>query len=248
MALISGLIESLVRLKNQAWHTIPIWEEEATGNAFNAKCDAAGALIVSAGGGGAISVTAEGVVDDDAAVGTTKPLIAGGVYYSDPTADPIDDGDAGYILLNEQRMIVVSDRAFDPTSGANRNIPVWSPPDLWTPEDLSSSLGGDGTVTKYVVMEPNSRWSLQFIPNIVDGETQTLEIAQSNEDTGDVSTATYTDVGSVFFGAPGSFTTEKWIEPVGGTACLILRVQVSVSNYSSGTPSWSVFAFKRSNS
>jgi hypothetical protein len=44
---------------------------------------------------------------DDAAMGTREALPAAGIYLADPSADTLDNGDAGRVLLNARRMPVV---------------------------------------------------------------------------------------------------------------------------------------------
>lgn len=246
MSLFNQALASIARFLHQAWHTIPLWEKP-NGDGINAQADASGNLFVSVGGSGGGTVNVEGVVDDDSPVGTTKPVVVGGVYYADPTADTLDDADAGYALLNNQRMQVVEDRVYDAPSDANRNIPVWSVPDGWAPVDLSSSLGADGTVTKYLVMLPANRVSLQFIPTKAAAETIALTLAVSNEDTGDVTTQTYTDVTTDLTGA-ASITAESVIEPELPISTITLRVQVTVSGWTAGTSAWDLFAVKGNNS
>lgn len=203
-------------------------------------------VIVSIGGSGS-SVGVEGIVDDDASVSTTKPVVIGGVYYSDPTSDPVDDGDAAYALVNNLRMLVVEDRAYDSASDANRVIPVWNPTDLWTPEDLSGSATADGTTSYYVSLEECSRWSLQFIPSEAASEVITMEVYQSNENDPDITARTYTEVTSTFFGT-GGFTSEAWVEVENPTRSLSLRVDVTISGYTAGTSEWDLWLVKGGNS
>lgn len=190
----------------------------------------------------------QGIDADDDPV-TVNPVVVGGVYYADPSADPIDDGDVGYFLLNDERMQVFEDRAYDSASDANKNLPVWNPTDLWSPEDLSGSATADGTESYYVALEENSRWSLQYIPSNPDGSTSTLEVFQSNEDDPDITARTYTEVTSTFFGT-GGFTSETWIEIELPTRALSLRVDVTVSGYTGapGDPEWSLWLVKGGNS
>jgi len=118
-----------------------------------------------------------------------------------------------------------------------------------TPEDMSGTRSSDGTTTTYMEMDPDSRWSLQFIPTNPDGSTSTLTVLQSNEDTGDETTATYTDVTDKFFGVSG-FTTAGWYEPELPTGCIFLRIDVTVSGHTGipSDPTWDLFAYKRNNS
>jgi hypothetical protein len=185
--------------------------------------------------------TLQGVDADDAAA-TVNPVLVGGKYIADPTADTLDDGDAGYALLNLLRMIMIEDRVYDSATDANKNVPVWSVADLYDPEDLSGSTGANGTTTYYVSMDSFIRWSLQFIPSTSGTSTFALTVAQSNEDVDDPSTATYLDVTNTFFGV-ASFTTSAWIEPENPTSCKWLRIQVTVDNY--GTDAlWDLFCRK----
>lgn len=213
------------------------------GNIRRLRLDSQGRLIVT---NGTSSLAVEGVdADDDPA--TVNPIVVGGVYYSDPTADPIDDGDVGYTLLNELRMLVTELRTYDAASDADRNVPVWNPTDLWTAEDLSGTATADGTQSYYVSLEENSRWSIQFIPAPSAAEVITLEVFQSNEDDPDITARTYTDVTNTFFGV-GGFTAEEWIEIVNPTRAKSLRVDVTVSGYTAGTSAWSVWLMKGGNS
>jgi hypothetical protein len=198
-------------------------------------------IVVSGGGGAGLGV--EGLVDDDAAVGATKPVVIGGVYYADPPANPLENGDAGYALLNNERMQVVEDHAYDPVSDANKNIPVWSVPDGWTSEDLSSSLGANGTVVKYVTGLPHKTFSLQFIPVAAVAETIAVTIAVSNEVTGDVMTQTYTDVTSDLTGSV-SIAVEKVIDPELPVRAITWRFTFTVTGWSAGTSAWDAFLVK----
>jgi hypothetical protein len=207
------------------------------------RLDDVGRLIVT---DPSASPQIQGIDADDDPV-TVNPIVVGGVYYSDPTADTIDDGDVGYALLNELRMLVVEDRAYDAASDANRNIPVWNPTDLWTPEDLSGSATADGTESYYVSLEENSRWSLQYIPSEGSTEVITLEVYQSNENDPDITARTYTEVTSTFFGA-GGFTAETWLEIENPTRALSLRVDVSVSGSTGATSEWDLWLVKGGNS
>jgi len=187
-------------------------------------------------------------IDADYDPVTVNPVVMGGVYYADPTADTIDDGDVGYTLLNELRMLVVEDRAYDAASDANRVIPVWNPTDLWTPEDLSGTATADGTTSYYVSLEENSRWSLQFIPHEDATEVITLEVYQSNENDPDITARTYTEVTDTFFGA-GGFTAENWIEIENPTRALSMRVDVSVDGWvGPGASEWDLWLVKGGNS
>jgi hypothetical protein len=181
--------------------------------------------------------------DLDGAVATFPPVLVGGVHRADPSADPVDDGNVGVILINDQRMPVVEDRAYDPVSDADKVIPVWSPPDGWVPEDLSSSLGADGTVTKYIVGLPWTRFSLQFIPAPAAAETIALTIAVSNEDTGDVATQTYTDITNKLVGA-ASITTEDVINPEFPVRALTWRFTFTVTGWTAGVSAWDAFLVK----
>ena len=213
------------------------------GNIRRLRLDSEGRLMVT---NGSSSLTVEGVDADDDPV-TVNPIVVGGVYYSDPTADPIDDGDVGYTLLNELRMLVTELRTYDAASDADRNIPVWNETDLWTPEDLSGSATADGTTSYYVALEENSRWSLQYIPTEAASEVITVEIYQSNEDDPDITARTYTEVTNTFFGT-GGYTAEYWIEIENPTRALSMRVDVTVSGYTAGTSQWSLWLVKGGNS
>lgn len=216
------------------------------GDVQRLRLDSLGRLIVT---NGTASLIIEGVDADDDAV-TVNPIVTGGVYYADPTLDTIDDGDVGYMLLNELRMLVTELRTYDSASDADRNVPVWNPTDLWTPEDLSGDTDEDGTTSYYVSLEENSRWSLQFIPGYVSTETITLTVHQSNEDDDDITARTYTDVTNTFFGTTG-FTTENWVEIEAPTRAKSLRVDVEITDYDAGEPSdpsWDLWLMKGSNS
>lgn len=242
MSLFDQAIESIARLI-QAWYVIPLWEKP-NGDGINAQSDADGNLNVSiAAAPVPITVVGEveGVVADDAAVGATKPVVIGGVYYTDPTSNPIDDGDAGFLLLNEQRMAIVEDRAYDAPTAADRNVPVWNLGDRGTPETLDSTLGADGTVSKYVAMRGKLRWSLHFVPTAAAAEVIALTVLQSNDDVDDPTTATYIDVTNEFFGV-GSFTAAAWIEPEFPTKCVWLKVLVTVTGWTAGTSAWKIQA------
>jgi hypothetical protein len=183
---------------------------------------------------------------DDAAV-TAKPLVAGGVYYSDPTANPIDDGDAGYMLLTPERRPWVEDRVYDGSTDANKNVPVWSDVDLFSPETITGTASGNGTTSYYVILSSFSRWSIQFIPVVAAAETITLRVFQSNHDVDDPTTATFQDVTNTFFGVLG-FTASQWIEVANATRAKFLRIDVIVSGYTAGTPAWTIHLGKGGNS
>ena len=182
-------------------------------------------------------VIAGGDADDAAA--TAKPVLVGGKYILDPTVDTLDDGDAGYALLNLLRMQIVEDRVYDAPTDANKNVPVWSQADRWATAALGDSLGADGTVTKYVSMSGYLRWSIQYAITHAAAEVATLTVAQSNDEVDDPTTATYQDVTNTFFGVAG-YTTASWIEPENPTACVWLRVQVTVTAWTAGTVSWTI--------
>lgn len=185
-------------------------------------------------------------VDADDAVVTGNPVLIGGQHRSDPAADTVDNLDVGNALINKQRMLVTEDRAYDSPTDAVRSVPVHSVPDGWVPEDMSSSLGADGTVTKYLVMLPHDRFCLQFIPLPAAAEVITLTVSISNEVTGDVTTQTYTAATVKLF-AVASFIAEAIIQPVNPLHVLTVRIQVTVSGWSAGTSAWDLFAVKGNN-
>lgn len=194
--------------------------------------------------GGPLSI--QGVDADDAPV-TVNPIVVGGVHYADPSANPIDDGDAGYLLLTDERRAAIENRVYDAPTDADRNVPVWSPPDLFQPEGITGSASGNGTTSYYVSMGPFSRWSLQFIPAIAGGETITMRVFQSDHDVDDPTLATYQDVTNEFFGVPG-FTTARWVEPSNATRTKFLRIDVIITGYTAGSPAWTIHAAKGGNS
>jgi hypothetical protein len=182
-------------------------------------------------------VIAGGDADDAAA--TVNPVLVGGKFISDPFANVLEDGDAGTALLNSLRMQIGEDRVYDAPTDANKNVPVWSQADRWATAALGSSLGANGTVTQYVSMSGYLRWSIQYAITHAAAEVATLTVAQSNNEVDDPTTATYQDVTNTFFGVAG-FTANAWIEPENPTACVWLRVQVVVTDWTAGTVSWTV--------
>ena len=209
----------------------------------NLRLDDVGRLIVT---DPAASPYVEGPDADDTPV-TGQPVQVGGVYYADPTADPIDDGDVGYLLINELRMLITESRTYDPPSDADKNIPVWNETDLWTPEDLSGTAGADGTTSYYVALEENSRYSLQYVPAPANDELITVTLHQSNEDDPDITARTYTDITQTFWGVLG-FTEESWVETESPTRAKSMRVDVTVSGWTAGTTVWTLYLVKGGNS
>jgi len=161
------------------------------------------------------------------------------VILYDQYGDPIASSD---------NPLIVESKAYDEPSDADRVIPVWSPPDLWIPEEFTGSASGNGTTTYYIVLAPSSRWSLGYVPVPTGGgDVITLTVGVSNQDTGDATTATYIDVTNQFFGTAG-FTAAAHVEPECPTSVLFLRFQVTVTGYVAGTPTWALYFMKRSNS
>jgi hypothetical protein len=115
-----------------------------------------------------------------------------------------------------------------------------------TPEDKSGTRASNGTETEYLELGPDTRWSLQFVPTNPDGSTSTLTLWQSNDDTGDPTTAQYTPITNTFFGYAG-YTEEAWIEPELPTTAVYLRMDVTVSGYTGAPsdPTWKLLANKR---
>jgi len=192
-------------------------------------------------------------IDDGYVQGTTadgdaftdKPVVTGGVYAADPTASTLTDGDAGNILLNEQRMQVVADRVYDAVSDANKSIPVFIPQDRYSFADLSGSQAdSDATISYYASMENSSFYSLQYIPS-GDGYAA-LTIHGSNEDVADITTSTFTPITEDHFGST-SFNTEKWLEKDTTTSMKSMRIDIEVTGLSGGDTSlWSLYMLKKS--
>jgi hypothetical protein len=197
------------------------------------RLDSEGRLIVT---DPSASPLIQGIdADDDPA--TANPVLIGGKYISDPYADTLDDGDAGYALLNLLRMLIVEDRTYDAPTDSNKVVPVSDPTGKWEPATLDSSLTADGSVTKYVDMRGFLRWALLLQMTKGAAETITLTVAQSHDDVDDPTTAVFEDVTFPFFGTTG-FSANSYIGPENQVACTWLRIIVTVTGYTAGTSSW----------
>jgi hypothetical protein len=236
MATITGTFnELLASVKRVVRRTINLWEKP-DGTLINAQCDDDGALYVALSGssGGALQV--EGIdADDDPA--TANPVLIGGKFIADPYADTLEDGDAGYALLNLLRMLIVEDRTYDAPTDANKVVPVSDPTGKWEPATLDSSLGANGSVTKYMDMRGFLRWALIYQMTKAAAETITLTVAQSHDDVDDPTTAVFEDVTFPFFGAAG-FIVNAYVGPQNPVGCTWLRTIVTVTAYTAGTPTW----------
>lgn len=213
------------------------------GTNYHMRLDSVGRLIVT---DPAASPYVEGPDADDDPV-TGNPVTGGGVYFADPTANPIDDGDVGYILLNELRMQITESRTYDAASDADKNLPVWNETDLWTTEDLSGTRTSDGKSYYYVSMEEYSRYSIQFIPIPDNEETIDFRILQSNDDNPDITARTYTDITLDFFGCD-KFGIESWVERETPTRAKSLKIEITVAGYTAGTAAWTMYLMKGGNS
>jgi len=181
MATITGTFnELLASVKRVVRRTINLWEKP-DGTLINAQSDADGNLLVNVavgGGGGNV----QGVVDDDDPVGGTLPVIIGGVYIDDYEADTLDDGDAGYALLNALRMLIVQSRSYDPVTDADKVVPVVQSFDNNEPFDFSQAVATDALVSHYFSADTFPYWSL-ILSTATAGATISVKIYASNETT-----------------------------------------------------------------
>ena len=196
----------------------------------------------------------QGVIGDDTDASTTNPVLVGGVYLADPTADTIDDEDVGNILLNNQRMPITESRAYDAPTDANRNIPVFIPQDRYNFADLSGSQAdSDATISYYVSMESSSFFSIQYIESASSDGYQELKIYATNEDNSDLTSLTYTSVCNDYFAAQsfGSGSagglSEVWLEKDTFTSCKALRIDIEATSLNPGDSSvWTIYLMKKS--
>ena len=235
MATITGTFnELLASVKRVVRRTINLWEKP-DGTLINAQCDDDGALYVAIAGSGA-GVGVEGIdADDDPA--TAKPVLIGGKFIADPYANTLEDGDAGYALLNLLRMLIVEDRTYDAPTDSNKVVPVSDPTGKWEPATLDSSLSAAGSVTRYMDMRGFLRWALIYQMTKAAAEVITLTVAQSHDDVDDPTTAVFEDVTFDFFGTTG-FVTNSYVGAENQVACTWLLTIVTVTAYTAGTPTW----------
>ena len=212
MAIIGKLVAAIKKFE-QAWFTLPLWEKP-DGRAINAQADADGNLYVNVavgGGGGNV----QGVVSDHDPVGVTMPVVIGGVYMADPTINTLDDGDAGWALLNDQRMLVVEiagsgggslvveDIAYDPVTDANKVVPVVQTFDNHEPFDQSQAVATAAVVTHYIDARTFPFWSMIWSTLTGGGVTIEIEISASNETTEpDLTLRSYEDITTDLYGGP----------------------------------------------
>ena len=193
-------------------------------------------------------IYAQGTVSDGNA-SADNPLVAGGVYLTDPTASTLSDGYVGSILLTDQRRISTEDRTYDSASDANKNIPVFIPQDRYSFEDLSDSQAdSDATISKYVDFQGFSFFSIQLIIS-GDGYAD-LTMFVSNEDVSDITSATYTNVTQDFFGASSFGTStgfsDVWLERDTPCSCKFIRIDITTNGLGGGDTSYfDIFFMKK---
>jgi len=184
-------------------------------------------------------------IDDGYVQGTTadgdaftdKPVVTGGVYAANPTASTLTDGDAGSILITDQRRVATEDRVYDAVSDANKQIPVFIPQDRYSFADLSDSQAdSDATISKYIDFQGQNYFSLQL--SISGDGYADLTVHVSNEDVADILTASFLDVTQDFFGSSSFGTStgdsQKWLERDTPCSCKYIRIDVTVSGMSGG--------------
>jgi len=184
------------------------------------------------------SLDAKLAVDADGAAATTNPVVVAGQYLSDPSASLLADGAIGRVLIDDEHKLVTHDQAYNDVAAANQVLPVWSQLDGYAAAPLDSSLGANGTVTKYVRMGGYLRWSLLFASTKAAAEEIAVTVAYSNDDVEDATTAVFKDVTKECFNVSKIVDSSAWIAPDAPVACEWLRVQTTVTGWTAGTSSW----------
>jgi hypothetical protein len=142
--------------------------------------------------------------DDDPA--TANPVLIGGKYIADPYADPIDDGDAGYALLNEIRMLITESRVYDPPTDADRNVPVFVQADRYDTTEISFSAAANQNYRYYIDLNGYAYFTVEAILNMAASDrSATLTYQVSDEDSQpDITARAYnSDMSLAWFGAAG---------------------------------------------
>lgn len=217
---------------------------DESGNAQSLLVDSDGYLMTSAAISVETTAEVEGRVLDSASAAGIKPVTIAGVYVADPTASTLTDGDAGNVLLNDQRMPIIENRVYDSASDADKTIPVFIAQDRYVFEDFSGSRAdSDATFNYYADMQGYSYFSLQ---NIFSGDGyKTLTVNASNQDGNDITALTYSDITADYFGS-ASFDDSCWLERDTVCSCKALRIDIAISNMNPGdTAVWAVYFAKK---
>jgi len=186
--------------------------------------------------------------DDDPA--TARPVLIGGKFISDWYADTLDDGDAGYALLNALRMLVIENRVYDSPTDADKNVPVWTQADRYDGFEATGSVSANGDTAYYVDMSGYGYFSCEFLPNASGGGagcTVSLSYQTSDEESQpDIAARAYnSDMSLVWFGATSyssglAGTTSYAHEKSDPTPWLSMRIKVTVSDLSDDPATWTL--------
>ena len=193
---------------------------------------------------GSSSITVTNATDDAAA--PPEVLMAGGYYTADPTANPLEDGDAGRLLLNELRMLITEDRVYDAPSDANRNMPVFTQADRGEVLEISGTSAVAGSTYYYIDLTGFGFFSCEFTLVSTLGMNTGLFYNVSNEESEpDITLRDYTsDMSLTWFGSAsytsGVGTTTSYAhEKDTVTPWLCMRLHVATDG-ESGDGSWTI--------
>ena len=143
--------------------------------------------------------------DDDPA--TANPVLIGGIYLDDPSADTLEDADAGLALLNELRMLITESRVYDPPTDADRVVPMYQSYDNFEPLDFDQLVATDALTTHYWDSDTMPYFSL-LLATTTALATISVTISASNDaDEPDITLRNYTDITSEIYGGPINLTS-----------------------------------------
>jgi len=167
----------------------------------------------------------------------------------DVSGTTYEQGTLQYLRLDQERDLCVRPKSYDPSTDAEKTIPVWSSVDSYEFFDHSSSAddaAGNGAVSTYFSMEGFGHFSLQYITADATG-AQDLKIYSTNQNDGTAaSSCVYLDVTNAWF-STGSFITSSWIEPDVTVTCKHVRITNTISGLNDGdTATWTIYGMKKS--
>jgi hypothetical protein len=190
--------------------------------------------------------------DADDAPATAKAVGVGGKYIADPFASPLSaDGDFGEALINQIRMLVTEDRAYDAPTDANKEVPVWTQADRGDVVELTGSVAASGSSYSYFDLTGYGYFSCEFLPNAAGGGagcTVDLSYQTSDEESQpDITLRAYnSDMSNAWFGAAsfssGAGGAVAWAhEKDTVTPWSSMRLKVTVAGFVAGTTAtWTI--------